>query len=61
MHLLIVESPAKAKKIIKYLGREYKVLASYGKIKNFLSKIVSLDPVNIFQRLWKINAFSKKF
>ncbi len=34
MHLLIVESPAKAKTINKYLGKEYKVLASYGHIRD---------------------------
>ena len=38
MNLVIVESPAKAKTINKYLGDEYKVLASYGHIRDLPSK-----------------------
>ena len=61
MHLLIVESPAKAKTINKYLGKEYKVLASYGHIRDLPSKNGSVDPDNNFQMLWEIDAFSKKY
>jgi len=61
MHLVIVESPAKAKTINKYLGKEYKVLASYGHIRDLPSKNGSVDPDNNFQMLWEIDTFSKKY
>ena len=38
MHVVVVESPAKAKTINKYLGADYKVLASYGHIRDLPSK-----------------------
>ena len=60
MHLVIVESPAKAKTINKYLGKDYKVLASYGHIRDLPSKNGSVDPENNFQMLWEIDSFSKK-
>ena len=44
MNLVIVESPAKAKTINKYLGDKYKVLASYGYIRDLPSKNGSVDP-----------------
>ena len=44
MNLVIVESPAKAKTINKYLGDDYKVLASYGHIRDLPSKNGSVDP-----------------
>ena len=44
MNLVIVESPAKAKTINKYLGDNYKVLASYGHIRDLPSKNGSVDP-----------------
>ena len=44
MNLVIVESPAKAKTINKYLGDEYTVLASYGHIRDLPSKNGSVDP-----------------
>ena len=44
MNLVIVESPAKAKTINKYLGKDYKVLASYGHIRDLPSKNGSVDP-----------------
>ena len=61
MNLVIVESPAKAKTINKYLGNDYKVLASYGHIRDLPSKNGSVDPDNNFQMLWEIDAFSKKY
>ena len=44
MNLLVVESPAKAKTINKYLGKDYLVLASYGHIRDLPSKNGSVDP-----------------
>ena len=61
MNLVIVESPAKAKTINKYLGKDFKVLASYGHIRDLPSKNGSVDPENNFQMLWEIDAFSKKY
>jgi len=61
MNLVVVESPAKAKTINKYLGKEYKVLASYGHIRDLPSKNGSVDPDNNFQMLWEIDSFSKKY
>ena len=57
MNLVIVESPAKAKTINKYLGKDYKVLASYGHIRDLPSNYVSVDPEYNFQMLWEIDAF----
>ena len=61
MNLVIVESPAKAKTINKYLGKNYKVLASYGHIRDLPSKNGSVDPDNNFQMLWEVDSFSKKY
>ena len=61
MNLVIVESPAKAKTINKYLGKDYKVLASYGHIRDLPSKNGSVDPENNFHMLWEIDEFSKKY
>ena len=61
MNLVIVESPAKAKTINKYLGKDYKVLASYGHIRDLPSKNGSVDPENNFKMLWEIDSFSKKY
>ena len=61
MNLVVVESPAKAKTINKYLGKDYIVLASYGHIRDLPSKNGSVDPENNFQMLWEIDAFSKKY
>jgi len=61
MNLVIVESPAKAKTINKYLGKNYKVLASYGHIRDLPSKNGSVDPDNDFKMLWEIDSFSKKY
>ena len=61
MNLVIVESPAKAKTINKYLGSNYTVLASYGHIRDLPSKNGSVDPENDFKMIWEIDSFSKKY
>ena len=61
MNLVIVESPAKAKTINKYLGDEYKVLASYGHIRDLPSKNGSVDPDQDFKMEWEVDSFSKKY
>ncbi len=61
MNLVIVESPAKAKTINKYLGDDYKVLASYGHIRDLPSKNGSVDPDHDFKMEWEIDSFSKKY
>ena len=61
MNLVIVESPAKARTINKYLGNNYKVLASYGHVRDLPSKNGSVDPDNNFKMLWEIDSFSKKY
>ena len=61
MNLVIVESPAKAKTINKYLGDNYIVLASYGHIRDLPSKNGSVDPNNNFKMIWEIDSFSKKY
>ena len=47
-HLLIVESPAKAKTINKYLGKDFTVLASYGHVRDLIPKEGAVDPANQF-------------
>ncbi len=61
MNLVIVESPAKAKTINKYLGDNYKVLASYGHIRDLPSKNGSVDPDQNFKMEWEVDSFSKKY
>ena len=61
MNLVIVESPAKAKTINKYLGNDYVVLASYGHIRDLPSKNGSVDPENNFKMVWEVDSFSKKY
>ena len=61
MNLVIVESPAKAKTINKYLGDNFTVLASYGHIRDLPSKNGSVDPDNQFKMIWEVDSFSKKY
>ena len=61
MNLVIVESPAKAKTINKYLGENYIVLASYGHIRDLPSKNGSVDTENNFKMEWEVDSFSKKY
>ena len=61
MNLVIVESPAKAKTINKYLGKNYLVLASYGHIRDLPSKNGSVNTEKSFEMEWEIDSFSKKY
>ncbi|MBB5745740.1 type I DNA topoisomerase [Brevundimonas variabilis] len=56
MNLVIVESPAKAKTINKYLGSDFEVLASYGHIRDLPSKDGSVKPDEDFAMEWEIDA-----
>lgn len=60
MQVVIVESPSKAKTINKYLGKDFKVLASYGHIRDLPSKDGSVDPEQDFAMVWESDARSKK-
>ncbi|OJV33736.1 type I DNA topoisomerase [Sphingomonas sp. 67-36] len=53
MQLVIVESPAKAKTIEKYLGADYRVLASYGHVRDLPPKDGSVDPDDGFAMEWE--------
>ena len=53
-NLVIVESPAKAKTIEKFLGKDYKVMSSYGHIRDLRSKNFSIDVDNNFQPIYEI-------
>ena len=56
MQLVIVESPAKAKTIEKYLGRDFRVLASYGHVRDLPPKDGSVDPDDGFAMQWQVYA-----
>ena len=60
MDVVIVESPAKAKTINKYLGKGYKVLASYGHVRDLPSKDGSVLPDQDFTMAWDVDAKSQK-
>ncbi|WP_333591182.1 type I DNA topoisomerase [Brevundimonas sp.] len=60
MNLVIVESPAKAKTINKYLGSDYEVLASYGHIRDLPSKDGSVLPDDDFAMHWEVDAKASK-
>ncbi|MEX0369491.1 MAG: type I DNA topoisomerase [Tateyamaria sp.] len=60
MPVVVVESPAKAKTINKYLGDNYTVLASYGHVRDLPPKDGSVDPDNEFDMLWEVDSDSKK-
>ena len=53
-NLVIVESPAKAKTIEKFLGKEYKVMSSYGHIRDLRKKNFSIDVENNFEPIYEI-------
>ncbi len=60
MNLVVVESPAKAKTINKYLGSDYTVLASYGHVRDLPSKDGSVLPDEDFAMSWEIDAKASK-
>ncbi|WP_373354244.1 type I DNA topoisomerase [Pseudoroseicyclus sp. CXY001] len=60
MPVVVVESPAKAKTINKYLGPDYIVLASYGHVRDLPPKDGSVDPDADFAMTWEIAADSRK-
>lgn len=59
-NVVIVESPAKANTIGKYLGEDFVVLASYGHIRDLPSKDGSVDPEQDFAMKWEIDVKAKK-
>ncbi|CUH52855.1 type I DNA topoisomerase [Shimia marina] len=59
MPVVVVESPAKAKTINKYLGSDYTVLASYGHIRDLPAKNGSVDPEQDFDMTWEIDTKSR--
>ena len=60
MPVVVVESPAKAKTINKYLGKNYTVLASYGHVRDLPPKDGSVDPEADFEMLWEVASDSRK-
>jgi DNA topoisomerase-1 len=60
MNVVVVESPAKAKTINKYLGSGYKVLASFGHVRDLPAKDGSVLPDQDFEMLWEVDPASQK-
>src|SRR5580693_2576784 len=60
MNVVVVESPAKAKTINKYLGPGFTVLASYGHVRDLPSKDGSVKPDEDFAMLWEVDAKAQK-
>jgi len=60
MPVVVVESPAKAKTINKYLGSDFTVLASYGHVRDLPPKDGSVDPDHDFAMTWEVASDSKK-
>ncbi len=60
MKVVVVELPAKAKTINKYLGSGYEVLASFGHVRDLPAKDGSVDPDNDFHMLWEVDDKSQK-
>jgi DNA topoisomerase-1 len=60
MDVVVVESPAKAKTINKYLGRGYKVLASFGHVRDLPAKDGSVRPDEDFAMSWEVDGPSSK-
>ena len=60
MKLVIVESPAKAKTINKYLGKDYMVMASFGHIRDVPAKNNSVRPEEDFAMDWEVQSRGEK-
>jgi len=60
MNIVVVESPAKAKTINKYLGPGYEVLASFGHIRDLPAKDGSVDPDHNFRMIWEVDERAQK-
>ncbi len=60
MNVVIVESPSKAKTINTYLGKDYRVYASYGHVRDLPPKDGSVDPDNDFAMLWEVDGKAGK-
>jgi len=60
MKVVVVESPAKAKTINKYLGKDYEVLASFGHIRDLPAKDGSVRPDEDFAMSWEVDTAAKK-
>src|ERR1700716_4232174 len=60
MKVVVVESPAKAKTINKYLGPGYEVLASFGHVRDLPPKDGSVDPEADFRMLWEVDSKAQK-
>jgi DNA topoisomerase-1 len=60
MPVVVVESPAKAKTINKYLGSDYTVLASYGHVRDLPAKDGSVNPEQDFEMTWEVAPASQK-
>src|SRR5712691_2342932 len=60
MKIVVVESPAKAKTINKYLGPGYEVLASFGHVRDLPAKDGSVDPEHNFHMIWEVDDKARK-
>jgi DNA topoisomerase-1 len=60
MNIVVVESPAKARTINKYLGRGYEVLASFGHVRDLPAKDGSVDPDSDFRMVWEVDPKAQK-
>src|SRR3982750_2406129 len=54
LHLLIVESPSKAKTLKKYLGKDFEILASYGHVRDLVPKTGAVDPDDNFKMKYEL-------
>ena len=60
MPVVVVESPAKAKTIGKFIGKDFRILASFGHVRDLKEKDGSVDPDNEFAMVWEIGRDSAK-